>query len=176
MAAIQLVSYAYGACAFAAERSFCRGFRPIAPLSMFYSERLAPIPDGTALDAAFRMEQQQVEDARKKARLAFVTQPPTEFAALMDRYTFLVPESARDMYGTGKVVGFSDISSALKYRKQLWRVFLEEFSAVKEAPLENLDVVRFQVTLDLSYFCRFKQRVSDLQTSGASGRTHRVAF
>jgi hypothetical protein len=116
------------------------------------------------------MEQQQVEDFRKKAHLAFATQPPTEFAALMDDYTFLVPESSSEMYGTGKVVGFSDISSALKFRKQLWRVFVEEFSTVKEAPSENPDVLRFQVTLDLSYFCRFRQRVSDLLTSGSASR------
>lgn len=151
--------------AYGAERELCRGTRPVAPLSIFYSEKLTPVPNGTPLDAAFRSEQQQVENLRKKARLAFLTRPPVELATAMRDYTFLIPETARDMYGMGALVGFSDISSAVKFQKQLWRVFVEEFSSVKEAPSETPDALRFEVTLDLSYFCRFKQKVSDLLTS-----------
>lgn len=148
----------------AAMPDYCRGAKPTRELSMFYSARISRPAPGTPLDVALRLEQEETEKLRNEARGAFRTQPPDPMAWAMENYTFLTPESEKQAYGLGDLVAMSEISLALKYRTLLWRSFFEHFTRVKEAPSNDPEVVRFEVSLDLSYYCRYRRRVQDLVT------------
>lgn len=145
-------------------QEYCRGTQSLQPLSIFYRMDVPRAPIGTPLDAALRSEQAQVARIREQAKLAFLTRPPVELAKAMENYTFLTPDSEKDSYALGGLVAMTDISAALKYRKLLWRRFIEQFTTVREAASENPYVLRFQVSLDLSYYCRYRQRIENLVT------------
>jgi hypothetical protein len=145
-------------------RDACKGGRQYQSVSMFYSESISRAAVGTPLDAALRYERRQADRIREDAKMAFFTRPPETFATLMEDYTFLVPESLKETYGIGMIIGLSDISSALKYRRSLWRQMIEQFTTVKEAPSDDPYVLKFEVNLDLSFFCRYRQRIQDLVT------------
>jgi hypothetical protein len=143
---------------------YCRSSQALQEVSIFYRAQVPHSPPGTPLDLAILREQQSVERLRDEARAAFRTQPPEAFSWAMDNYTFLIPNSERDSYGLGDLVAMTQISEALRYRALLWRRYSERFSTVKEAPSDNPYELRFQVTLDLSYYCRYRRRTQDLVT------------
>jgi hypothetical protein len=143
---------------------YCRGGKPVRELTMFYSVRVPRAPAGTPLDVALLREQEEIARLRTEARSALRTQPPPAFAWAMDNYTFLIPESEKDAYGLGDLVAMTQISEALRYRPLLWRRMIERFTTVREAPSEDPYVMRFEVSLDLSYYCRYRRRIQDLVT------------
>jgi hypothetical protein len=145
-------------------QDYCRGAKGSRVISMFYHEKIPRVPIGTPLDVALRNEQREVARIRGEAQAAFLIRPPQPLARAMEQYTFLTPESEKDSYGLGGLVAVSEISAALKYRKILWRHFIEQSTTVREAVSENPHDLRFQVSLDLSYFCRYRQRIADLVT------------
>lgn len=131
---------------------------------MFYSVPVPRAPVGTPLDLAMLYEKSGVAKLREEAKGSFRLNPPPELARAMDDYTFLTPESEKDTYGLGDLVAMTQISMALKYRALLWRNFIEAFTTVKEAPSDDPYRLRFEVSLDLSYYCRYRQRIQDLVT------------
>jgi hypothetical protein len=81
---------------------------------------------------------------------------------MMENYTFLIPDALGETYGLGSIVGMNEISSALKYRRILWKHVIEQFSTVREATSGNPYQLRFETRLELEFLCRFRQRTQDL--------------
>jgi len=143
---------------------YCRGTEAKESPTMFYSVAIPRAPLGTPLDVALRMEQSKVALAHEEAKSAFLDRTPDRLKAAMEDYTFLTPESERDTCGLGDLLAMTEISAALRYRRLLWKGFIARFTTVREAVSEDPYVLRFQVSLDLGYFCRYRKRVEDLVT------------
>jgi hypothetical protein len=116
------------------------------------------------LDTALGLEQQQVERVREQARTIVYYQPPAIPASMMDQYPFLIPDALSETYGFGSLVSMNEISSALCYRRLLWKHVIEQFTAVREVTSGNPYWLRFEVKLDFAVICRLRQRTQDLVT------------
>ncbi|MGZ3696617.1 MAG: hypothetical protein ACXWP5_00870 [Bdellovibrionota bacterium] len=149
---------------FPSQQDFCRGGKQIRAFSVFFEKKIPRSNPGVPLDRALELEQQEVERIGGEARRYLVSESPEALSILTDQYTLLLPETVRDHYGLGTLIGFSDMSAALRYRRILWKQYVETFTSVREAPSKDPYSLRFEVSLDLTLFCRYGQKTSDLVT------------
>lgn len=147
---------------FASIRDVCQNGRPAQRLSVYFAKRLPRPNPGTPLDEALKQEQAQVEKIREEAKRYFFYYPFAPLDRLKAQYTFLVEADAPDRSGIG--VEALEINTALRYRSELWKQYIERFTVVEEAASDDPYRIRFAVSLDLKQFCRYRQRIEDLVT------------
>jgi hypothetical protein len=114
------------------------------------------------LDQALEREQLWLRTIRERARDYLRRNPPEDLALMMREYTFLIPEGVRERWGLAELIGMSEISIAVKYQRDLWRIYLEKFATVKEAVGPDPYTARFEIDLDLGIFCGYRQPLRDL--------------
>jgi hypothetical protein len=152
---------------------YCAGGIQVRRLSVFFSRKIAPTPAGLPLDAALEREKLLVAELRESARSYYRKEPPEALAQMMHEYTFLMPPSAREKLGLSDLAGVSEITVAVKYRSYLWRLYLERFTHVEEAPGIDPYTLRFKVELDLDLFCRYRKKLEDLVVRGGTVQNFR---
>jgi hypothetical protein len=151
-----------GLTAAASGPDYCQSGKQVRRLRAFFAEKIPIPPEGMPLDQALEREQIWLRAVREKAREHLRRSPPEDLARMMQEYTFLIPEGMREKWGLAEMVGMSEISLAVKYQSQLWRVYLERFATTKEAVGPDPYTARFEVDLDLGIFCGYRQTVRDL--------------
>jgi hypothetical protein len=119
------------------------------------------------LDMALEHEQVSVRRIREKARAYFRTNPPPDLERMMQEYTFLIPQAMKEKWSPGELLGLSEISAAVKYRRHYWELYLEKFTTAKEAAGRDPYTMRFEVELDLAIFCGYRQPVRNLVAGGS---------
>ncbi len=94
---------------------------------------------------------------------------------LFEKYTLLEPTEVkriaykREFDCTEDCVGESDAISddPVENRSEIWKRYIRRFTTVKEVKIRNSNIIKAQISLDLSGFCRDKRKVEDFLSKSA---------
>jgi hypothetical protein len=142
----------------------CHNRRPVDRVVVYYAREMPRAPAGLPLDEALEHERDRVDGFRAEAQHYFLEHSHPTLDRMRERYTFLFPIVIQERFGLGVPVAAGETSIAIKYRALLWKQYLERFTRVSEAPAHDPYTLRFEVSLDLGLFCRYRQEVGDLLT------------
>ena len=151
---------------------WCRGGRQARSLSAAFVRRVPFLPAGVPLDEALERRERDLRSLRQEARRYFVSgsdESPAQrgFSALKESHTLVLSEEVRERLGIGAFLGGRDIANALRYRELYWRQYVERFTSIKEAPSDEGGALKFEVSLDLSLFCRYGRPIRELVSRSA---------
>lgn len=101
----------------------------------------------------------------------------TDLNQLINEYTILAPKEViekitetefdgANLYSTIILneKGEIDISKAINNIDRLWKTYIRKFSSIKETSEDNSKKSTAELSLDLSTFCKYGRRISDLQS------------
>lgn len=135
---------------------YCVGTRQKLAMKVLLTKVVKkPIP-GVPLDYALTYRKNQTDAFRKFAAHYFFLSIPD-----FNEYTLILPKDVQT-----KVFGRPFVDQSIKYaveeRSKLWQYMALRYTTVKEAVNDDPDTLNFEIGLDLSLFCQYKRRVSDL--------------
>jgi hypothetical protein len=114
---------------------------------------------------------------QESRRMKYSKSYSTDLNNLMADYTLLAPKEVieeitqtefNSRFSYTSIIlnenGEIDLSKAVENRERLWEAYIKKYTAVKESADDNSNKSTAELSLDLSSFCRYGRKISDLQS------------
>ena len=163
---------------------YCRNGKPIKVFKETITGEIPKPKKSIPKDTSMQLRKRALKLIREAAKVHFLDKDTRPTKLLREGYTMFIPPTLQEEYFESDQYGFLKDeeclekhedrnkcpflpapSEAIKYQKIIWERYINKFTTVKELNLSEKEI-KFEVSLDLTLFCKYGRPVSDLVTKG----------